>query len=95
MLRELPPGVRWVHKDAYKLRPQFDKLPDDLPGKLVKASFYRSSKVPENMWVKVKEQYGNVLVGVLDNDPIIREELKCGDTVIVHVDEILEWREKE
>lgn len=36
----------------------------------------------EYMWVKVTNVNGNKLEGTLDNDPVIVEDVKCGDIVI-------------
>lgn len=36
----------------------------------------------EYMWVKVTNVTGGKLEGTLDNDPVIIENIKCGDLVI-------------
>ena len=35
----------------------------------------------ESMWVKVLKQGENYLIGELDNHPVLRKDLKCGDII--------------
>ena len=61
-------------------------------GKFVKKAFDVSDehgrRQREHMWVKVDGVDGGALVGVLDNDPFYRSEVKAGDRVVVRREEI-------
>lgn len=50
-------------------------------GDYAKIRFGRDSP-GEYMWVKVTDVNGDRLEGTLDNDPIILENMKCGDMII-------------
>lgn len=46
--------------------------------------------VTEAMWVLVTKQNGEKLTGVLDNDPVLFLEIKCGDVVELDIGEVVE-----
>jgi hypothetical protein len=85
--------IRAVHKNAFKMYPQFRHLPADLTGKNVKLNFLLSPDAPgevrgEFMWVKVTKDDGLSLLGTLANDPLV-VDLKYGDTIAFCQDEIV------
>lgn len=66
------------------------------PGTLVKVVFQVDPPVGdiagERMWVKVIKfdpQIG-MLLGILDNQPVVRTDLKPGDVVVFDPDDVLE-----
>lgn len=52
-----------------------------VPGDFVKIAFYAPNDGQEHMWVRVNAVNGDKIVGQLDNDPVLIEDLKCGDKV--------------
>ena len=44
----------------------------------------------EYMWVIVKKQNGDLFEGILDNDPVIMTNMKCGDKVIFDKNEVVD-----
>lgn len=63
-------------------------------GKFVKVAFpaidLQGKRTTEHMWLKVHSTEKGKLVGVLDNIPIFKTEVKYGDTVRVKRSEIEE-----
>jgi hypothetical protein len=85
-------NVQIIHSDAFRLCPQITELPANLTGHTVKIPF----NVPppagqedesalicrqEYMWVKVFCDGGDLLLGILGNDPVLSDHLKNGDVV--------------
>lgn len=62
---------------------------DPKVGDSIKLKFSESGR-NEYMWVNVTKCDGEKYEGVLDNDPIFIEGLKCGDNVKFGKDEILD-----
>jgi uncharacterized protein YegJ (DUF2314 family) len=44
----------------------------------------------ERMWTRVTEVNGESACGILDNDPVVRTDLKCGQEVTFDLADILE-----
>jgi uncharacterized protein YegJ (DUF2314 family) len=63
--------------------------PASLVGKFVKTAFTNEGWT-EHMWVAVTHVEGTTLHGTLDNDPIGPLLEKCGDQVVVQMNEIEE-----
>ncbi len=64
-------------------------------GKYVKLGFKATNPVSnketkEHMWLRVEKVDGPLLVGTLDNDPVMETEVKFGDTINFFVSEIEE-----
>ena len=82
-----------VHVDCAKERLEaWQKENKDLvlkPGMFVKKEFSNAGKT-EHMWVIISEVRGSKIAGVLDNDPIFLENIKCGDRVVLDRSEIEE-----
>lgn len=86
-------NIRFVcDKHSSKPDKKFSKLPlESFIGKYVKKAFdviLNGRLTQEHMWVKVKRVEKEYLVGVLDNDPHGKINLKCGDSTRVQLDEI-------
>lgn len=69
--------------------------PETFVGKYVKLGFKATHPITrretkEHMWLKVERTDGPLLVGVLDNDPMLETDVKFGDTVNFTASEIEE-----
>jgi uncharacterized protein YegJ (DUF2314 family) len=51
-------------------------------GDYVKIRFGEDDSQGEYMWIKVTNVSGDRCEGTLDNDPVIVENIKCGDIII-------------
>ena len=85
-MEEPSDNIGFIHSGcAPKPGKYTDTLKEDFIGKYVKISFKGrgEDKRVEHMWVKVArvDPVNDVMVGVLENDPIIATHLRCGDTV--------------
>lgn len=84
-------NVRLVHKKAYKICPQFARVPASLKGYKVKIAFQSPGcDIGENMWVAVTRDDGKRLVGSVCNDPVVTA-LKYGDYVEFKRKDILDY----
>jgi len=84
-------NITFVTKGYYPdIKKYKDYSPDFFIGKFVKKTF-REGDMPEHMWVIVKEVKDNTLIGSLDNDPYFINGLKCGDEVVVKLEEIVAY----
>lgn len=86
-------NIKMVCKEhASKPDPSKQTLkPRDYVGKYVKKEFATNRKdAPdgEHMWVKVTHTEGCLLVGKLNNQPIVCRHIKWGDEVTVRIPEI-------
>jgi hypothetical protein len=89
-MEENPDNIRIVCPDHSPKPMGFEGDPVSLIGRYVKRAFEQDGRV-EHMWVEVKKITDDgVLCGVLDNDPVVVNDVKCGDTVKVELCEIEE-----
>lgn len=89
-MEENPNNIQIVCPDHAPKPTGFDGDPVSLIGRFVKRAFAQHGRV-EHMWVQIKEITDDgVLVGELNNDPVLVNDVKCGDTVTVNVEEIEE-----
>ena len=84
-------NLAFVTKGFYPdIKKYKDYSPDFFVGKFVKKTFREEDRT-EHMWIEVKEVKNNTLVGRLSNDPYFIDGLKCGDEVVVNLEEILAY----
>lgn len=76
----IPPKVPYKVGDLVKVRFKVDPPIDKCEG--------------ERMWVRVIRVLATGVVGILDNDPVVRTDLKSGDVVEFSHDSVLDvWRD--
>lgn len=78
-------------KKAFALRARFSKGPPLNEMLLVKAPFATPSGGREWMWVEVVTWKGDVIHGILENDPFDVPTLKAGARIDVRADEIFDY----
>jgi len=59
-------------------------------GDYVKCEFESSDDRNEYMWVLIEEIDETTITGRLDNDPVLVHQIKCGDTVKINKDKIVQ-----
>lgn len=68
-----------------------DKEPSWFVGKYVKKIFTALNDEKERMWVRVHDvTKDGKLVGELNNDPVYPFDIKCGDSVTLDINEVIE-----
>jgi hypothetical protein len=76
--------VRIVSAGLITPDPSYTSLPSEcLVGRLIKVPFQTGDSPVEHMWVTVSGVDGNTLIGRLDSDPVVTDDLKYGDLVRV------------
>lgn len=86
---EWPENVRLVLEDAIQPHRLYANKPMEwFVGRLVKKAFPAVSG-GEFMWVKVTHVEGEDLVGTLDNEPLMVEDIAYGDVVKLRKHQVL------
>ena len=96
-------NVQIIHPEAFKPCPQFTTLPSNLTDRLVKIPFsvrncHSATEEPtlnwqdEYMWVKVTRDNGDMLIGILSNDPILCDYVANGDVVTFRREKIVSYK---
>ncbi len=76
----IPPKVPYKEGDLVQVRFKVDPPIDGCEG--------------ERMWVRVTRVLATGVVGILDNDPAVRTDLKAGDVVEFAHDSVLDvWKD--
>jgi hypothetical protein len=76
--------VRVVSAGLLTPDPDYTSLPPEcLVGRSIKVPFQTGENPVEHMWVTVTGFNGNTLIGKLDSDPVVTDDLKYGDEVQV------------
>jgi hypothetical protein len=76
--------VRVVSTGILTPDPDYTSLPPEcLVGRSIKVPFQTGDSPVEHMWVTVSGFDGNTLIGKLDSDPVVTEDLRHGDEVRV------------
>ena len=76
--------VRVVAAGILTPDPDYTSLPpESLVGRLIKVPFQTGDSPVEHMWVTVSGFDGNTLIGKLDSDPVVTDDLQHGDEVRV------------
>ena len=87
MVTEDLSNIILICKDCHdQMYPDKGKLDVGI-GNYVKIGF-KGKYSNEYMWAKVTWGNGNEFEGILDNDPVIIEKLKCGDNVKFSKDDV-------
>ena len=88
---ELSSNIAFVSKGYWPdIKKYKDYSPDFFISKFVKKTF-REGGNTEHMWVEVKSVKDNALIGLLNNDPYFIANIKCGDEVVIRLEEILAY----
>jgi uncharacterized protein YegJ (DUF2314 family) len=69
----------------------FDRQPEGVDRYGLKIRFPTQSGGGEHIWIDVTSRNGDDIVGVIDNDPEYRPDLKLGMTVHVKAADITDW----